>query len=416
MPPLSRLARIQIAVLIIAGLVVSIFAGIRYVHLNRVVGVVIYTVDAHLPESGGIFTNAEVTYMGVPVGRVGTLALRSDGVTVPLILESSGPDIPANSVAVVANRSAIGEQYVDLRPQSGSGPFLHDGSVITKTSVPPPIEDVVSSALDFTSSIPIDDLHTVITQLGAAFNGQADNLTRLVDSLGKLSRAGVDSLPQAISLINSADSVLATQAAQSDQILAWSRSLDLITATLASSDPDLRRLLTTGTTSATQISTLIQRNGGDIGKVVGQLSEVAHTIAPTGYNIGNTFAMLSLLSAQGHTTAPGDGQIHFGVVLETNNPPACTQGYESTDAMLARVRREKPTFDINYDDFPFNTEAHCTLPFGNPTAVRGAQRVSTANPDTPQPWDSTPKKDPDKLNLNPLAQQLAGLMGVRSAG
>ena len=81
MPPLSRLARIQIAVLIIAGLVVSIFAGIRYVHLNRVVGVGIYTVDAHLPESGGIFTNAEVTYMGVPVGRVGTLALRSDGVT-----------------------------------------------------------------------------------------------------------------------------------------------------------------------------------------------------------------------------------------------------------------------------------------------------------------------------------------------
>ena len=150
--------------------------------------------------------------------------------------------------------------------------------------------------------------------------------------------------------------------------------------------------------------------------MVGQLSEVARTIEPAGYNIGNTFAMLSLLSAQGHTTAPGDGQIHFGVVLETNNPPACTQGYESTDAMLARVRREKPNFDINYDEFPFNTEARCTAPFGNPTAVRGAQRVSTANPDTPQPWDSTPKKDPDKLNLNPLAQQLAGLMGVRSAG
>lgn len=138
MPPLSRLARIQIAVLIIAGLAVSVFAGIRYVHLNRVVGVGIYTVNAQLPESGGIFTNAEVTYMGVPVGRVGTLALTADGVTVPLVLESSGPDIPANSVAVVANRSAIGEQYVDLRPQSGAGPFLRDGSVITRTAVPRP--------------------------------------------------------------------------------------------------------------------------------------------------------------------------------------------------------------------------------------------------------------------------------------
>jgi phospholipid/cholesterol/gamma-HCH transport system substrate-binding protein len=52
------------------------------------------------------------------------------------------------------------------------------------------------------------------------------------------------------------------------------------------------------------------------------------------------------------------------------------------------------------------------VPVGNPTGVRGAARAPLSNPAYRQPWDSIPKKDPDKLNLNPLAQQLAALMGV----
>ena len=131
------------------------------------------------------------------------------------------------------------------------------------------------------------------------------------------------------------------------------------------------------------------------------------------YMTNGTFAMLSALSAGSHSPAPGDGQIHFGIVLETNNPPACTRGYESTDAMIDNIRKKDPTFDIRYDEFPFNTQASCNVPFGNPTGVRSAKRVEYANPNTPQPWDSTPKKDPDKLNLTPLATQLATLMGVR---
>ena len=39
-------------------------------------------------------------------------------------------------------------------------------------------------------------------------------------------------------------------------------------------------------------------------------------------------------------------------------------------------------------------------------------RVVYADPDTIQPWDFKPKVDPDKLNLNPIATQLAPLLGV----
>ena len=208
--------------------------------------------------------------------------------------------------------------------------------------------------------------------------------------------------------------MLATQAAQSDAILSWSHSIDLITAQLASSDPDVRRLLSTGTASASQLSALIDRHGGDMTAVVHDLGETLRTIAPTSYAVAPTFAMLSQLSASSHATAPGDGQIHFGVVLETNNPPACTRGYESTQRMIDEMRRRNPSFDLRYDDFPFNTAAACTVPQGNPTSVRGAARAPYANPRIAQPWDTTPKRDPDRLDLNPLARQFAALMGVHA--
>lgn len=410
---IGKLVKIQLIVFVVVGLVALVYVGAKYARLDKLAGVGMYTVTAKLPDSGGIFTNAEVTYQGVPVGRVGKLTLTPDGVDVALDIDSGGPEIPASATAVVANRSAIGEQFVDLQPTSSEGPYLKGGDTITEYALPEPLEDVVASAIDFTDSIPVDDLNTVITELGNAFNGQGENLTRLVDSLGKLSRAGVDNLSETVALIQNSNVVLDTQADQSDAILTWSRNLNLVTATLASADPDLRRLLTTGTLSATQISELIQKNGNDLSKVVKDLAEVARTIEPATYTTSTTFAMLSALSAGSHAPAPGDGQIHFGVVLETNNPAACTRGYESTDAVLAEARRQNPDFDVHYDDFAFNTEAKCTVPFGNPTGVRSAERAQYANPAYPQPWDNTPKKDPDKLNLNPLARQLAALLGVR---
>ncbi len=181
-------------------------------------------------------------------------------------------------------------------------------------------------------SIPLDDLHTVITELGKALNGQSDNLSRLVDSLSTLAADGADNLPATIGLIRDANSVLATQADQSDAILTWSHGLDVLTATLSASDPDLRRLLTTGNASASRLSELVQRNGGDAAKVVHDLASVTRTLRPATYTTSLTFAMLSNISAGSHSTAPGDGRsisvscsrrtTHRRALRDTRAPPA----------------------------------------------------------------------------------------------
>ena len=73
---------------------------------------------AHFADSGGAFAGAEVSYRGVRVGQVDEMVLTDDGVDILLDIDNEHDDIPADARAVVGNRSAVGEQYVELQPQS----------------------------------------------------------------------------------------------------------------------------------------------------------------------------------------------------------------------------------------------------------------------------------------------------------
>ena len=73
------------------------------------------------------------------VGRVGKLELTDGGVDVLLDIDNGYDDIPADALAVVGNRSAVGEQYVELQPQTDSAPYLQDGSQIAQDDTRTPI-------------------------------------------------------------------------------------------------------------------------------------------------------------------------------------------------------------------------------------------------------------------------------------
>ena len=102
------------------------FVGARYARLDRLVFDKTYAVIAHFAESGGIFTGAEVD-LPRRHGRPGraSMKLTDQGVDVVLDIDKGHDDIPADTKAVVGNRSAVGEQYVDLQPQTERRPVPH---------------------------------------------------------------------------------------------------------------------------------------------------------------------------------------------------------------------------------------------------------------------------------------------------
>src|SRR6476661_4104471 len=128
----------QLIIFVIITLLGVSFVGARYARLDRLFYDSAYTVDAHFAQSGGIFTGAEVTYRGVKIGTVSGMKLTDKGVDVLLAIDKSSERIPAETLALVGNKSAVGEQYVELQPQTNSGPYLKDGSAIDtpETQVP----------------------------------------------------------------------------------------------------------------------------------------------------------------------------------------------------------------------------------------------------------------------------------------
>ncbi|MFE3262103.1 MCE family protein [Nocardia sp. NPDC059091] len=410
---MTRLVRNQLIAFAVIAVLGVVFVGAKYVRLDNMLGFGLYKVKVEAAETGNLSKGAEVTYRGVPVGRVGDLDVTPDGVLITLEMNSGKPKVPANAKAVVADRSAIGEQYVDLQPTSDGGPYLKDGSVIVGAQLPVHVEELLTSVDHFAGTTDLKALSTTITELGKAFDGKGDDLKILIDSLNKFSAtASGDNLQQTLALIRSARTVLGTQAEQSPAILQFSDGLDKLTAQLKSNDPDIRRLIGTGTDAGSAIQRLLQESGPALTKDLTNLRTLLLAISPKFYALGPVLQMLPLLPLGGSSTAPGDGTTHFGLVLETNNPPACTVGYEGTQRILDQMKAQNPNFDDTRDDFPLNTQAGCAVPQGSETDVRGASRAELADPSVEQPWDDKPKYDPDKLNLNPVATQLATLMGV----
>src|SRR5699024_4586736 len=104
---LSRLMKVQLIAFVLIAVLGIVYVGGKYLRLDDLVGLGRYIVQMYLEQSGGIFPKAEVSYRGVPVGRVGEMRLTPDGLQIDLELENGGPKIPESTRAVIANRSAI---------------------------------------------------------------------------------------------------------------------------------------------------------------------------------------------------------------------------------------------------------------------------------------------------------------------
>src|SRR5215469_10881056 len=114
------------------------YAMFQYVGLGPILGVGQYRVAVNMPAAGGLYANAAVTERGVTVGKVDDLHLTGHGVVADLSIDN-GVKIPSALAAKVANTSAVGEQYLELTPKAGGGPYLAAGDVIPAREVSLPL-------------------------------------------------------------------------------------------------------------------------------------------------------------------------------------------------------------------------------------------------------------------------------------
>jgi phospholipid/cholesterol/gamma-HCH transport system substrate-binding protein len=372
---ITRRTRIQLLVFVAITLLGVSYVGARYARLDRVLFDDHYTVVAHFQDSGGIFAGGEVSYRGVQIGQVGKLELTDAGVDVYLDIDNGWEDIPADSLAVVGNRSAVGEQYVELQPQDDSAPYLGEDSQIAMddTRTPIPTQQLLTDISDTVESVDKQALATTVHELGQAFAGTGTNLQRIIDTGNAFLNEADDNFDVTAALIRDSNTVLTGQLDKASALRTFARELSLFSGTLAGSDPALRQVIDDGSAAATQLRTFLQDNEVDLGELFNNLVTTGDVIVKHLPGIEQILVIYPYVVEGGFTVvskSPDTGlyDAHFGMIITDN--PVCHHGYEGTDT--------RPPQDGS--NRPMNTKAGCREPaaMSNPRGPQNLPRAGAA--------------------------------------
>jgi virulence factor Mce-like protein len=375
---IKRGVKIQLLIFAMITVLGVGYASVRYVGIGGGLLNRSYMAFVDLTDSGGIFTGAEVTYRGVPVGRVGPIELTRDGIRVKVTLER-GRRIPRDSIAVVANRSAVGEQYIDLQPRSDGGPYLDTGDAYTipreRTRLPVSTTELLTNVDRLVSSVNPRDLGVIVNELEKAFSGSAADLQAILDSSDRLLKTAEDSYPATAELVDNGKVVLDTQRSQATNIRNLARNLGDLTDQVRRDDPSLRSAIDNTVPAARQTGGLIDDLAPTLPVLLANMTTTGQILTSRIDGLRTLFVLYPLALAGSFTITPGDGTEHFGLVMNVDSPPPCTKGYEKT----------KIRYPQNTKPIPAESKVGCTLPKNSQQVVRGAR-----NAPAPRPYPQVP--------------------------
>ncbi len=366
---LTRFVRNQLIIFTIASIVGIAVMAFTYMQVPTLLGLGRIHVTMEMPAAGGLYRFSNVTYRGVQIGKVTDVKLTENGAVATLTLDTS-PKIPADLQAEVRSVSAVGEQFVDLRPRTDSGPYLKDGSVIAKnnTTIPQEVGPTLDQLSRLVESIPGDRISELLDESFKAFNGAGPDFQSLVDSAATLTNSLNSVSDPTRSLIDDTGPLLESQAETADQIRTWARSLSGVTEQLAQNDPEIRAVLQKGPGFAQEVSSLLDQVKPTLPILLANLTTISQILVTYNPSLEQLLVIFpGIIAAQQSFGLPKNnptGLPSGDFALTINDPPPCTVGF------LPPSQWRNPA-DEEVIDTPDGL--YCKLPQDSPLSVRGAR-------------------------------------------
>ncbi len=371
----TRQMLIQLAIFSVIALTAITIMAFGYMRIPTMMGIGQYRVTLELPETGGLYERSNVTYRGSQVGIVKSVGLTESGVQADLSLNSD-VKIPADLEAQVHSRSAVGELFVELLPQSSDGPNLRDGDVIPRdrATVPPDVNSVLELTNRGLQAIPQENLKTVVDEAYIAVGGLGPELRRLVTGSTNLAIDARKNLDSLTTVIDDSKPILDSQTDTAGSINAWAANLASVTGQLQSEDGAVSGILSKGPGAAEEVRALFDQLQPTLPIVLANLvsvGEVAVTYQP---NLEQLLVLLpqgtAVTQALG-LAKQGTKQDYMGDYLtfnlNLNVPPPCTTGFLPAQQQWAAT----------FEDYPNRPEGdlYCRVPQDGPFNVRGARNL-----------------------------------------
>lgn len=383
---LSRPVWIQLAILATITVVSVGVMAFGFVKVPALLGFGRYTVTVHLPAAGGLYPTSVVTYRGTEIGRVASIDVTRDGVDAVLALDSDIA-VPSPVSAAVHSRSAVGEQFLELTPDSGATGTLGDGDVINvdKVRIPADIGNLLDATNKALQAIPPDNLRTVVDESAKAVGGLGPELSRIVDGSTALAIEGGKTVDPLAQLIDQSPAVLNSQVQTADSIETWAQRMASITGQLKNRDTQFADLLTSGAPALAEGKALFDRVAptlpvllanmvslGDIAVTYRNDLEQLLVLYPQGT------AVMSAITLANADTKQAYRGIYLDFNLNLNLPPPCNTGF-------LPVRQQRSPSDQDYPERPAG-ELYCRVPQDSDLNVRGVRNI----PCETKPWKRAP--------------------------
>ncbi|MFD7842011.1 MlaD family protein [Nocardia sp. NPDC059764] len=207
-----------------------------------------YTVTVNLDRSGGLQAGNDVTLRGFRVGKVNDIKLIDNGAAIAATAEIDKKySIPADTVVAVGALSGAGEQYIDFRPNTESGPFLHNGSLVqfdpAKVKTPTPVWSVLDNASALIAQVDPDKFSAILTELDTALSGGPDQLRSLINAVSIATKGLDDLLPQTTNLLKNLQVISGTTALAQPDLGTLTRNSSVLFNQFNDANAELQKIL-----------------------------------------------------------------------------------------------------------------------------------------------------------------------------
>ena len=372
----SRKVRWQLIVFSVLTVLSMVSIAKDYVRVQDMAGIDKREVVVEFDDATGLYPGGLVTYRGVKVGKIERLDLGSGvhaDVTVTL---DAGFDIPASATAIAKSTSAIGENYIDLVPASGEGPYLRDGSVITasQSNDLQPTGDLLESVNAAAASVPRKSTDVLLTELSTALGGADQDVAQLLRSTNSLVAEANRNRGPIRELLDELPTFLGTAQDVAPEVRASLTDLAAFTGRLNASEQDVNELLRSTPGLASAVQALVSDVQSDVPVLLANLlstGQVLQVYLPGVEQVLVVYPGVMAAVQSALTLHASPGSIKLGLRPNLEQPPTCYSGFlpykDQRDFNEEEPRSEVP------DDL------YCKVPHDDPRATRGARNTPCFN-------------------------------------
>ncbi|MEB3071180.1 MCE family protein [[Mycobacterium] vasticus] len=370
--------------------------GVYYLRLPTLAGLGQYSLKADLPEAGGLYKTANVTYRGTIIGRVTGVEPTESGAQATMQI-SSKYKIPVDASADVHSVSAIGEQYLDLVSSDNPGQFLKPGQTITKSTVPSAIGPALDTANRGLAALPVGKISSLLDETATAVGGLGPALQRLVDSTTQIVGDFKTNLGDLDQVVEKSAPIIESQVNSGDAIHQWARNLNLLSGQAASRDGTVKHIISDLPPLIDQVHTVFNDTKDSLPQMMANMSILTEMAKRYNRNTEQVLVFLPQAGSIGQTVSSVyEGRLNLDVALgafpgpifpvpipglSLGFPPPCLTGYLPASEWRAFA-------DTSPAELP---DVSCRIPQDTPAnSVRGVRNIPCV--DVPGKRAATPKQ------------------------